>query len=303
VDSIICKLVTPEQANFLKTSLPVWFNPHWMQAVAELYNISPKVLVCYKKDNPVAYLPIYEKSFITLKKAYNPTLVYYSPLVFDTQEKKLPNRELLQQYEIIKEIGAFLNKNYKRIVINLNPEQYDTRGFKDSGLSVKPQYTFIRNLSQKVDFFNNEMTTLRNAEKQGYDFNNNFDPDRLLYLLYEMYKRKSHPFNVDKASLLAMINKLYKHNIIEQYNICRQGQIVSSMMIIHDNNSQAYAWITASEPQDMKTGASLMLYWKLFDELSKMYTAFDLCGANVKGPSRLKAAMGAELKLFFQIIK
>jgi hypothetical protein len=118
-----------------------------------------------------------------------------------------------------------------------------------------------------------------------------------------MFTRKQHPFLVNRESLLKVINDLYKAGMIEQYNISKQDVIVSSMLNMLDQGNTVYAWQTATVAEDMKNGASLLLYWNIFNELADKFEFYDLCGANVNGPSRVKAAMGAELKLFFQITK
>ena len=303
MNTLLCNLVTPEQAYKQAKSLPVWFNPQWMNPLAELHKVMPRVLVCFKNDNPVAFLPFYEKSFITLKKAYNPTLVYYSPLIFQLPERKQANRELLLEYEITKAMGESLKNRYKKILLNLNSGLYDLRGLKDAGFAVLPQYTFIRDLTVETEFFGSEMKKLRSALKEGYEFNHDFLPQRLLELVFGMYNRKRHPFPFEQENLLPLIIRLHKANLIEQYNVVRGERIVSSILIIPGAEQTCYGWLTASELHEMQKGASLFLYRELFQTLSKRFSSFDMCGANSKGPSRLKAALGAELKLFFQIVK
>lgn len=303
MNTILCNTVTPEQAYKLNPSLPFWLSPAWMNSLAALHKITPQVLVCSKNDNPAAFLPSYIKSFITLKKAYNPTLSYYSPLAFALPDRKQPNRELLLEYEITKAMGDFLHRNFQRVMLNLSPELYDIRGFKDAGLKVSPQYTFIRDLTVKTDFFSSEMKKLRSAEKEGFAFNSEFNPKRLLELVFGMYHRKRHPFPFDQDALLELLLKLHKAGLAEQYNVVKDDKIVSSIVILPGKEKICYGWLTASDTQFMQKGASLYLYRELFKVLADRFDAFDMCGANSRGPSRLKAALGAELKLFFQISK
>lgn len=273
-----------------------------MKAIAKIYNIEAKILVCNKNDNPIAYLPFYEKKFF-YKKAYNPTLVYYSPLVFNIPSRKHPNRELLLEYDICRIIGSYLHKTYHQVFLNMNPELYDIRGFKDSGLSAIPQYTFIVDLKQEIMFFESEKKKLRATANEQYEFNNVFNPERMLELLNAMYQRKKHPFPPEKALLQEQITELNKHGIVNQYNVTKGDRIVSSILILRDNSKIAYGWLTASEQSEMQKGASLYLFDNLFKECAKKYDYFDMCGANSQGPSRLKAALGADLKMFMQIRK
>lgn len=303
MNKLLCKILSPEQAINLNSDLPVWFNPKWMNPIAELYKITPKVLTCYKNDNPVAFLPYYEKSFLTLRKAFNPNVVYYSPLVYFIPERKNSNRELLLKYEISKLMGVTIKNEYKRILLNISPDVYDIRGFKDAGLVAIPQYTFIKDLTNHDAFFPDEMTKLRKAQKLDYTYSVSFHPEQHLDLLYRMYSRKEHPFSIDRTALLILIKKLHKECLIEQYTITKQDRIVSSMINILDKQNSVYGWQVASEPEDMKNGVSVLMFWNVFQSLSEKFNTYDWCGANIKETSRLKAAMGAELKLFFQIKK
>lgn len=303
MNTYTCKFLTPEQAFNLNPFLPVWFDPLWMKPLAFFYGLSPQVLTCYRNDKAVAWLPLYEKRFITLKKAFNPTLVYYSPLVFDLPQLKQVNRELLREYEITHCLGESLNKGFKRVWLNLDPCLQDVRGFKDSGLKATPHYTFIKNLNQSNEFFIGEEAKLRRAEKEDYRFEQCFAPERLLELVYAMYERKRHAFPTDRSGLLQLINELYAHQLVRQYNVFQEDRIVSAILILTGRDKSCYGMLTATDTAEMQKGASLVLFSRLFSVLAEEYERFDLCGANSKGPSRLKAAMGAELKLFFQLVK
>jgi hypothetical protein len=285
----------------LNPELPFWFSPAWMNALAELHQVNPKVLIASKNDNPLAFLPVYEKRFITFKKAFNPVLAYYSPLIFNLPERKLPGRELLLEYDITTAAGAFLKANFKRVLLNLAPDTTDIRGFRDSGLTAVPQYTFIKDLSTGFAVHKNEMTTLRKAEKQGYTFDGEYNTVELLELVYGMYERKSHPFRVRRDALATMIAKLHEQGLVAQYNLKAGSRIVSSILILKNGGETCYAWLTGSEQEAMKNGASVLLFRELFNALQIDYRYLDLCGGNSAGPSRLKAALGADLKLFFQL--
>jgi hypothetical protein len=274
-----------------------------MQELAELHQLTPVVLTASKNDNPLAFLPIFEKRLFAFRKAFNPVLVYYSPLYFSTPERKLPGRELQLEYELSMGMGAFLRRNYKKVLLNLNTETLDVRGFKEAGLNAVPQYTFIRDLNAAFEIHRNEMTTLKKAEKRGFTFDAEFSPEALLQLIYDMYERKGHPFNINRNKLAGLLPALWQNGILKQYNVRDNGRIVSSVVVLADKGDTCYAWLAGADPEAMKDGASVFMYRELFSALRKDFRYLDLCGANSKGPSRLKAALGAELKVFFQVAK
>ena len=274
-----------------------------MQNQADVNSSTPLVLACWKDAKPVACLPFYEKKRLQLLMAYNAVSVYYSPVVFRLTDRILPNHNLLLQYEITGCMGKFLKQRYFRINLNLLPDVYDTRGFREAGIDVVPLYTYIKQLRNPIPFFNHEMTSLRKARKQEYDYNVEYRSGVLPDLLYRMFARKDLPFNIAKCKLHFLLDSLVEAGLVEQHNLISHDRIVSSCIIITGIGNTAYAMATASEPEDMKAGASILLYSHIFDNLAKRYLYLDLCGANSFGPSRLKAAMGAELKVFFRLSK
>jgi hypothetical protein len=149
----------------------------------------------------------------------------------------------------------------------------------------------------------NEMRTLRKAEKHNFTFKSEFNPERLLEMMYGMYARKQHPFRVNREKLKALISTVYQNDFLKQYNIFDGDRIVSSLFILSDKGDTCYAWLAGTEPEAMKEGAGILIFRELFQELKKDFRYLDLCGANSKGPSRLKAALGAELKPFYQIVR
>lgn len=298
-----CEIDSPEAGNAVYDARSVWLQPAWMNGFAELYDIKPRILYCFKEGNPVAILPFYEKRKLGFNKAYNPVLVYYSPVHLHLPDKKYPNHNLLLQYDIFQNMGDFLQANYKRVALNLNTQVYDIRAWKTAGFAVQPVYTFIQTLAAPVEFFQTEQRALRKSQNLGYSFDCNFVPDKLLELVYGMYERKKIPFNVPRNKHLTLLKTLHKAGLIEQYNVLKSGEIVSSMLIITSGGDTAFAWQTATNEEDMKSGAGLLMFWEVFQALKHRYTYLDLCGGNSGGPSRLKAALGAVLTLFFQITK
>ncbi|MBM4399087.1 MAG: hypothetical protein FJ041_01985 [Candidatus Cloacimonetes bacterium] len=303
MSNLSCRIASPHEIDSAKVSLPVWYNPVWMQSIADLYGILPQILICSKDQRDIAYLPYYTKKLLTLKKAYNPVLVYYCPLIFIYEARKNLNRDLLFEYEIIKEMGGYLNKNYRRINLNLSPDIYDSRGFKDAGLTTKPLYTFTLDLKEDTLFFPDEMKKLRRAQKQDFSFDTVFELNGFLELLYSMYDRKTHTFPITRNDLKNLLLKLHEAEIIDQYNIRDGNGIVSSQIVLKEVGRKVYCWLAATEAAALNKGASILMYWQLFQHLKTDYQNCDLCGANSSGPARLKAALGAELKLFFQVSK
>ncbi len=295
-----CRFLSLDDLGDLGENLPIWCNPQWMNQISELYQIKPCILVCEMNEQPAGYLPMYEKSRYLLRKIYSPVLAYYNPLIFHLEEKKCPNRNLLLEKEMSQQIGKYLRKNYSAVSLNLQPRYMDVRGFSAAGYRIDVLYTYLINLEKEIIFFKNEMTSLRKAQKAGYRFGEGFSPEAALTLIYGVYQRKRHPFDADKAKLLKTIENLYQANLMRQYNLYAKDKIISSIFLLL-NGQNVYAWLMGTEASALKNGAAIMLFWDLFHHLQDKYKTLDLCGGNSTGPSRVKAAVGAELMPFYRV--
>ncbi len=281
--------------------LSVWFDPLWMNQIAEINQQKALYLIVEKNGNIQAACPLYTRKILWQSQANSPILNFYSPIMFFLPVRKYPNEIMLQKLEITHRMADFLKTNFNVVRLTFNPEIEDMRGFQQNGFHAIPVYTFILNLLQPLNFFKNEKTTLRKAQTFNWEFNEDFRPGEFLDLLYLMYKRKAKELKVNKQEHENLLKKLHTYGMISQYNITNSSEILSANIVLHDNGLTAYDWQTATRKDAMNQGASILLFDKMFTTLKEKYHYLDLCGATAPGPSRLKAALGAELTQIFQI--
>lgn len=292
-------LLTPSEVKAQDIILPVWIDPRWMEAMAGHFGFKAQVLACWRGEHLTALLPIYEKQVLTYRRAVIPMLNYYQPLChFGTAEN--PNRALLNQLETIREIAVWLKKYYRKVNVSLHPDNYDVRGFSWEGYNATPRYTMYYDPTQAAALFKDERNALRRAQRQGYQFAEGFDPERISQLLYALFKRKKVDFPIEAKVLVGFISQMYEHGLIRQYNVRKDDRIVSVEIVICDQDV-AYTWMRASDEIELKTGVSVFQSVELYAELGKSFKIIDLCGANTASTARFKMGMGGQLKLFFHV--
>ncbi|MBM3120174.1 MAG: hypothetical protein FJ006_11640 [Chloroflexi bacterium] len=292
-------LLQPAELQIPELTLPVWFDARWMEGMREYFKFHPHILLCERAGNLAALLPVYEKRVLSHRRAVIPMLNFYQPLChFDKSEN--PNRSLLNQLETTQAIAAWLRQYYRKVNLSLHPDNYDVRGFSWEGYKALPRYTMYYDTTTVATLFKDEKNALHRAQRQDYQFQRGFEPQRFTDLLYALYQRKKVDFPVAAPVLSGFLSAMHDSQVIRQYNVLKDGRIVSANIVITDRD-RVYTWMRASEEDDLKTGVSVFHSVRLYDELSQEYALIDMCGANSASTARFKTGMGGKLKLFFHV--
>ena len=97
---------------------------------------------------------------------------------------------------------------------------------------------------------------------------------------------------------------MYQHQLLSQFNLRREGKVVSSSLVLGGKeDDRAYLIMLSTLPEEMKNGASVVHYLTFIESLRGRFDKIDFCGGNNPDVARFKAAMGFKLELFFIIEK
>lgn len=272
-----------------------------MQAVAELHNRESFHLKCFKGDELVAVLPMYENKMLGYRALVSPSTSYYQGLNLWLPDNINPSRLLLEKLHITELIAQYLKTRYKRIHFNLTPDFTDVRSFTWAGLKAKPLYTFYSCLQGEEKTLSDESKKLSKALRHGYTFAQEFLPKEFIRLTKDLNSKKGINLGVSFTKLEAFITKLHAAGLLRQYNVYEGNSVVSSNILLAATNGMAYTVLLATADDAMKNGASTMHSLKLLDILKGEFSFLDFCGANVQDVARFKAALGLELRVFYQI--
>lgn len=280
---------------------PLWCRAELMYAASELSDLEPKLASVYKGKELVAQMPLYEKKYLGFTSLASPTASYYQGLHFYHPKDQSPARNALDELRISNELALFLKRHYKKFCITLSPSNCDVRGFSWNKLKLQPLYTYIHDYSSELQPLSEERRKLRHAAKEGYSFEQRSDAAAFIQLIKAMYTRKNHhPFkNID--SLKMYIYALEKAGLLKQYNVLKEGIIVSSNILLQAQEKVAYSILRASVKEEMDRGVSLWHTQMLIKSMQSSCGILDFCGANTPDVARFKAAMGLQLKLFFRL--
>ena len=295
-----CVLAAPELSD-CAANTPLWCRAALMNAAAGINNLQAKLLNVYKANDLLAQMPIYEQKQLGFLRLLPALGSYYQGLHFYHPQDKSAQRKALDELRISSEVAIFLKSRYKKFSITLLPSNYDMRGFLWNGLKVQALYTYIHDYSSEIQPLSDKRKKLRRANKEGYSFEQSSDIPSFLELSQDMYTRKNHhPFkNLD--SLKKYIYALEKAGLLKQYNVLKEGKIVSSNILLQAQEKVAYSILRGSVKEEMDRGVSLWHTQMLIKSMQSSCGTLDFCGANTPDVARFKAAMGLQLKLFFRL--
>lgn len=293
-------LTSPDVSKQSATT-PLWCRAELMHAAGSLHEFEPKLINVHKGEELVAQLPVYEQSVLGFTRLLPTHGSYYQGVHFYHPPDTSPTRNGLDELRISSELALFLKKHYKKFTINLAPSNYDMRGFTWNKVKVMPLYTYVHDFSSELMPLSNERRKLRSAAKEGYTFEERLDASTFIELSKKMYTRKQHHPVSDYGRFEAYVEDLHKVGLLKQYNVCRDGKIVSINILLQADAHGAYSLFRCSEKVEMDKGVSLWHTHMLVQTLKSRCQIMDLCGGNVPDIARFKAAMGLQLQQFFRI--
>ncbi|HNX00977.1 MAG TPA: GNAT family N-acetyltransferase [Candidatus Cloacimonadota bacterium] len=283
---------------------PLHSQPDFMNTFAKAYQLDSGCLVAYDEDEPAGFLPIFIRKKFGLSSVVNPQLYYYHHITFKLETGMHPNRMMQRKLDICRELSAFMKKNFQKIFMNLAPSVCDVRGFTWSKLQAVPLYTFLIPLKtiDPSDYFKNERNLLNKAARDGVRIEEGKNIAEFLRLMRMTVHRQKIMFAISEDSHVQLLEELFNHGFVRQFNAYINDKIVATFLILMDKSlDTVYAWQHYTDPSHFSSGVSPFFMDRLFHLLKDEFSIFDYCGANHPAISRYKAAMGADLHLFFRI--
>lgn len=294
------KLCEPEESGL---PLNLWSEPRFMKAVQTLHRAQAWHVQCWKGQKLMAILPIYEKSLLSYRAIISPSSAYYNGLNLYLEENSNPARKLLDTLQIMQSMAGFINNRYQRVHFNLEPEIMDVRGFTWNKLKARPFYTFQHDYSSPLRPLPDEKKKAATARNQSYRFSENFEVESFIRLFSDLYRRKHKSLGFGRDAFAVFFSSLYEQGLLKQFNIYREERIVCSNMLYYSPAGTLYAVFRATDEQEMKWGANILLTQELIGHVAPYVRRIDFCGANVPDVARFKAAEGLQLQVFYQIYR
>ena len=272
-----------------------------------LYTVCKNFFIvgCFRENSLVAGICFEVVKIAGLKIIKNPLLTPFIGIHYAHNSGMNPNKQASLEKDLLNQILAFLEKDYKRIVINNHYSVRDIRIYNWRNYSSSVRYTYVVDLSDinkaigKIESRTNY--EIRKCEKNSILVDTSQDVGSFFNLVEMTYKRKGLESPVGKQHIEKIFTSLNSISKCKLYFAKDSAQnCLAAIFIIWDKNT-AYYLMGANNPDFRKYGASNLLLKKAMEDLAEMgVTVFDLCGANDPGIALFKRGFGGELKAYYR---
>jgi uncharacterized protein YwgA len=275
----------------------------WLKTYGEPFTI----FCCYKGDELVGGVAVVEE-----KDGKNICpLVYFTPflgvLFRNNDNMKNPDRISLEK-NIVFSLLEELEKKYHKIafanhwgITDARPFYWHSYGCKSYGYEVTLRYTSVVNLCdiQKTfeDMDDDTKYEIRKAEKNNIKIMQEDDLEAFFNLQEATFKRQDieRP-EFEKILVRKICSTLKEQGRCKTYFAKTESGVNSASAVIIWDNKRAYYMFGATDPETRNNGATSLLLWQIFKELSSdAIKEIDLVGVNSPKRGRFKIGFGGAL--------
>ncbi|HAS82031.1 MAG TPA: hypothetical protein DCS43_04995 [Verrucomicrobia bacterium] len=233
-----------------------------------------------------------------------PLLACLSPVIREVPSKS-PHRRASRQLAVLCSLANYLKTvDCAHMVLVFSPALSDIRPFQSAGWTVRPEYSFLIDLSDMEAAWNrvdhNQARLIRRAEAAGLVITNDDDFDSFFRLHIEIHKRKQATIYLPEEKFRAYFNRLKALNLCRLYHArLPNGKAIARQLVLTGPHPVTHTVCAGSDADYLSLGGNPFLRWKVCESLSAIgYRANDLSGAPYPHDvSRFKSQLGAELVL------
>jgi hypothetical protein len=299
------KLALEDDLSGLPESAPVFGTRAWLEATRRALPFPLKVLKVYKGESFAAYLPLQFIERGGLVKAFVPILTFYGGPYFVPGRRKHFNEEVREQYEILGEALAWLERHSHYSL--LLPEGHDARPALERNWHCRPRYTVINSLgSYSASALNKDgMHNIRKAERGGLTFGGIEGEDEFETAYARTFIRKGLAMKWKPRWAADLRRELTGTGLMEHFAVrSPAGMPIAFASVALDRyRKSAIIWCSCSLAEADRTGAMHFLVHNLILQYRDRFETFDLCGADHRSLSEFKEKFANQLVARFSLEK
>ncbi len=309
-------------------SLSLWANPKLLNIFAERDDVVAYYLVIKKKNHDEAsydlnkdtslnsalmIMPLFEKKKFSIKYIHQPLEYYYTPVLFFLNDKKYDFENMNMKLSLLKELGAYLRKNYLKIKITFDYSLTDVRGFSWAGFRCTPSYTFIKDISSydRNEVFPKQKRYINKALENNISISTEWNLDVIEELSNSMLNRKNRDKRHISDKYLNFYEKLHNEGLCFMVSAYKDNLPLAFRLLLFDFQSKyLYDFLAGANQQGNSLGANILCLDYLFSNsfclLNSYYQAFncfDFCGANTESIAYFKSQFNGRLVHYYNIEK
>lgn len=275
---------------------------YWLEASGEEF----RIYGYFKGEELVAGLPIACGTLgLGIKRGFHPPLTPYLGVVFKESQAKYV-KQISDEKEISTTIATQIKEDFSSISFNFAPSFTDLQPFIWEGFSSGVRYTYLLELNDLGDIWNNmdgrKRNHIKRAEKDGIYVESGGDFDQMFALVEKTFERQE--------------KKAYFRSIAHKYNeaLSQRGQCISfvarnkaeeaiaSVYIVWDEK-RSYQLLAGYDPIKVHNGASALAIWKAiqFTKEELGLNQYDFEGSMIPPVEQFFRKFGGQLTPYYSV--
>jgi len=256
----------------------------------------------YKGTELVAGFAVPYKRLLGLKLATIPRFTPYSGIIFKKYEGKYVSR-ITTEKELAIEFAILLRKKYKWGISTFHPSVVDMQPFIWSGFKTRPQYTYIMDVSNLEQIWEemhaDTRTSIRKAQKDGLSILVTDSFNEVIELVENTFQRQNikRSFNI----VSKYYNELVKRNLYKGF-ICidKDGNNIASYCMVWDEK-RAYGFLSGYDSEKRHKGSTSLCLWEAIKFTSEELgmKEFDFEGSMIPQVERFYRYFGGKLTPYY----
>jgi hypothetical protein len=304
-------------AELTKSDYPAWVHfvrgsssgsvyslPGYLQILCEVTGGNFRVIGVYKGSELLGGIALYEQPDRAGTIASSRLLLYYHGIVLRDYDTKYPSECTSRRLAVVTELEGWLSRqSYTRLSIHNRHPVKDLRPFLVGGWTVRPNYSYVVQISNLDKTWNrieqNLRRLIRRAESNGLIVTEDDDFDEFYRLHRGTHERKGAPLYLPEDRFRHYFRRLREASLGRLFHIrTAEGTVVASQLVLLGGHPVTHTVCAAADHDYLKQGTTPFLRWKVFEALSNNgFEANDLTDAALNEVTRFKSQLGGDLMM------
>ncbi len=278
--------------------------PEYLDILCSVAGGQFRLLSCFKGDEIVGGIALYETERRFGKLVSNRLLLYYNGIVLKAQNSSYPSQRTSKDIEIMSALESELSScDYSRIVLHNRSPLNDIRPFLSKGWEAWPSYTYVVPVSDydatwaRVE--QNQKRLVKRCESNGVVLSEDDDFDSFYRMHVETHKRKGAPLYLPRDAFRTYFEKLSSLGMCRLFHArMPDGRSIAAQLVLMCGHPVTHTVTAAADGEYLKLGSTPFLRVKVFERLAALgYEANDLTDADLNPVTRFKSQLGGDLEM------
>jgi hypothetical protein len=282
----------------------IYSTPEYLDVLASVTNGRFKILVADREGEIAGGIGLFEQSSRWGISASPRYLLYYHGIVTQPSASKYPSERTSRQLETLGALeDALSGMNYGRLEIKSRSPLKDIRIFAEHGWRTSPSYSYVVSIGDLASAWSRTEQNLRRliarCEREGMICTEDDDFDSFYRLHEQTHARKGSPIYLPEPAFREYYRRLHPSGLARFFQVrLPDRRVISTQMVLLGSHPVTHTVTAAADPEFLKTGATALLRWKVFERLSELgYQANDLTDAALNPVTHFKSQFGGDLKM------